>query len=152
MAEAARDMWARWVLEKRDSGGDPELVEAGLEWLRQVRDRLLANANVGEGDVLLDVGTGDGLIGFGAQPLVGKSGRVIFSDVSEQLVEHCRRLAAKSGTGDRCKFMVASADNLDELPDRAVDVVTTRSVLIYVEDKARAFREFFCYLWAVKAR
>ncbi|MGH3034907.1 MAG: class I SAM-dependent methyltransferase [Gaiellaceae bacterium] len=143
MAEAARDMWARWVLEKRDSGGDPELVEAGLEWLRAVRDRVLANADVTEGDVLLDVGTGDGLIGFGAHPLVGESGRVFFSDVSEQLVEHCRGLAANSNVGDRCQFIVASADNLSNVPDGAVDVVTTRSVLIYVKDKARAFREFF---------
>jgi arsenite methyltransferase len=141
MAEAARDMWARWVLEKRDSGGDPELVEAGREWLGAVRDRLLANADIREGDVLLDVGTGDGLIGFGALPLVGERGRVIFSDVSEQLVEHCRGLAAGSDMGGRCQFMVASGDNIAELPDGAVDVVTTRSVLIYVEDKAGAFRE-----------
>jgi SAM-dependent methyltransferase len=36
----------------------------------------------------------------------------------------------------------ASADNLDLIGDTAVDVVTTRSVLIYVSDKPAAFREF----------
>jgi arsenite methyltransferase len=143
MAEAARDMWARWVLEKRSAGSDPTQIEKGRTVVEKFRDRVLADADVHEGDVLLDVGTGDGLVGFAALPLVGEAGRVIFSDVSEQLVEHCRGLAEKLGVLDRSQFTVAGADNIHELPDGFVDVVTTRSVLIYVKDKARAFREFF---------
>ena len=38
------------------------------------------------------------------------------------------------------KFIVARAEDLEPIGDRSVDVVTTRSVLIYVEDKAAAFR------------
>jgi len=34
------------------------------------------------------------------------------------------------------------ADDLAAIPDASVDVVTTRSVLIYVRDKRRAFGEF----------
>jgi SAM-dependent methyltransferase len=40
-------------------------------------------------------------------------------------------------------FVQASAEDLTPIGDSTVDVVTTRSVLIYVDDKARAFREFF---------
>jgi ubiquinone/menaquinone biosynthesis C-methylase UbiE len=47
--------------------------------------------------VLLDVGTGDGLIAFGALDLVGEDGRVVFSDVSQDLLDHSRTLAEEAG-------------------------------------------------------
>ncbi len=46
------------------------------------------------------------------------------------------------GVEDRCDFINASADGLTEVPDQSVDVVTTRSVLIYVKDKQAVFKEF----------
>ncbi len=129
--ERAQDPWARWVLERRNA-----------EARGDFRDRVLANVEVRPGDVLLDVGTGDGLIGFGALSLTGPTGKVIFSDISEELLDHCRRVAAERGVADRCEFRRVSADDLDGIPDASVDVVTTRSVLIYVRDKRRTFREF----------
>ena len=49
------------------------------------------------------------------------------------------------GDGRRGTLQVptAPADDLSSLEDASVDIVTTRSVLIYVEDKRRAFEEFF---------
>jgi SAM-dependent methyltransferase len=46
------------------------------------------------------------------------------------------------GVSDRCSFVKAPAHELAGLPDQSVDVVATRSVLIYVVEKERAFREF----------
>jgi SAM-dependent methyltransferase len=43
---------------------------------------------------------------------------------------------------DRCSFVNAAADDLSPIENESIDVVTTRSVLIYVADKAGAFREF----------
>ncbi|MGH3006698.1 MAG: class I SAM-dependent methyltransferase [Gaiellaceae bacterium] len=137
MKEGA-DPWARWVLEKRAFGGDSKRIEASRDRMEAMRERVLAGADVQEGDVVLDVGTGDGLIAFAALPLVGESGKVIFSDVSEELLGHCREVA---GEAVGCEFLVCSADDLP-LADESVDVVTTRSVLIYVKDKACAFGEF----------
>src|SRR5206468_10723036 len=71
------------------------------------------------------------------------AGLVIFSDVSQDLLDESKRLATELGAADRCRFVVAAADDLSPIGDESVDVVTTRSVLIYVEDKARAFREFY---------
>jgi SAM-dependent methyltransferase len=71
--------------------------------------------------------------------LVG-SGRVIFSDISPALLDACRTAAAELGV--RGEFVEATADDLAPIPDASVDVVTTRSVLIYVDDKAASFREF----------
>ena len=43
---------------------------------------------------------------------------------------------------DRCRFVEAAAEDIRPIEEDSVDVVTTRSVLIYVDDKERAFREF----------
>src|SRR4051794_21836481 len=136
-----RDRWAEWLLERRH-GGDPPLRAEQLPRLYEFRDRVLANATIAEGDVVLDAGTGNGLIGFGALEQVGPTGQVIFSDVSDDLLDECRRLAGDMGETARCRFVRASADELS-LEDASVDVVTTRSVLIYLSDKAPAFGEFF---------
>lgn len=133
MQDPAQDRWARWVLRPENE----------LETMHSARDRVLENARVEAGDTLLDIGAGSGLIGLGALPLVGERGKVIFSDISAALVEHCRRVAAEQGAEERCEFVVASAENLAGVADGSVDVVTSRSVLIYVKDKARAFGEIY---------
>jgi ubiquinone/menaquinone biosynthesis C-methylase UbiE len=141
MTRPARDRWARWLLERRH-GGDPEDLKATMDFLMPVRDRVLRGAGVSEGETLLDVGAGDGLIAFGALELVGEDGRVIFSDISQDLLDHSRSLAREMDVLDRCEFVRAPADDLSVLDDASVDAVTTRSVLIYVENKRRAFEEF----------
>lgn len=108
--------------------------------LAQVRDEVLDRAELGEGETLLDVGCGEGLIGFGA--LERGAGTVIFSDVSRDLLAFCRDAAADLGLLARCRFVEAAAEDLAAIDDASVDVVTTRSVLIYVKDKATALREF----------
>jgi SAM-dependent methyltransferase len=135
------DQWALWLLQRRH-GGDPESLRRMLERLGPVRDRVLGNAAVAPGNVVLDVGCGDGLIGFGALDRVGPAGRVIFSDISEDLLTHVETLARDAGMADRCRFVRADAADLAPIADDGVDVVTTRSVLIYVKDKAAAFRAF----------
>jgi len=112
-----------------------------LPALDDFRARVVANAEINEGDLVLDVGAGDGLIAFAALEHVGELGRVIFSDVSDALLAECKRLANELGVLDRCEFVHASADALP-FDSESVDVVTTRSVLIYLMDKAPAFREF----------
>jgi ubiquinone/menaquinone biosynthesis C-methylase UbiE len=133
----ARDRWAEWILNRR-FGGDAAAAEASLRHLSPIRARVLDRAEIGEGDVLLDVGAGDGLIAFGA--LDRGAGRVILSDISQDLLDVARGLA---GRDPRCEFVQAGAEDLAPIADESVDIVTTRSVIIYVEDKRRAFAEFF---------
>jgi arsenite methyltransferase len=136
------DRWHRWLLDVR-FGGDAAYREKNLtEYLYPLRDTVLDKAQLRPGDSLLDVGTGDGLIAFGALERLGPAGQVIFSDISQDLLDHCRQAAAAEGLLDRCRFVLASADSLIGVADASVDVLTTRSVLIYVKDKATALREF----------
>src|SRR5829696_4596871 len=121
MAERSRDIWAEWLL-RRGTAGDKE---GWVNFLRPVRDRVLENAQLSGGETLLDVGAGDGL-----------------SDVSQDLLDHSRSLAKQKGVAGRCRYLRTPATDLSSLGDASVDVVTTRSVLIYVRDKRRAFSEF----------
>lgn len=137
------DRWHRWLLDVR-FGGDAAYREKSLiEFLYPVRDTVLDKAQLRPGDSLLDVGTGDGLIAFGALERLGPAGRVIFSDISQDLLDHCRQAAGAEGLLDRCRFILAAAESLTGVADASVDVLTTRSVLIYVQDKAAALREFY---------
>ena len=102
-----------------------------LEFLYPIRDKVLSHVHLEEGEALLDVGCGDGLIAFGALETF-ETCRVIFSDVSEDLLHHVERLAQEMKVQERCRFVQASADDLSMLAEASVDAVTTRSVLIYV--------------------
>jgi SAM-dependent methyltransferase len=136
------DQWARWVLNA-SFGGDAEQYRSWLAQLTPIRDRVLSNARIQTGDVVLDVGTGHGLIGFSALPLVGEGGRVIFSDVSRELISRCEEISTEIGAQLQSEFLCVSAEALRGVQDESIDVITTRSVLIYVQPKQAAFNEFF---------
>ncbi|QLQ36564.2 class I SAM-dependent methyltransferase [Micromonospora robiginosa] len=133
------DKWAQWLLTRRD-GDSADRRARNTQDLTAFRDGVLDGAGLAADDVLLDVGCGTGLVGFGALDRLGPDGRVIFSDVSADVLDVCRRTAGGDG---RCSFVVASADDLAGIADASVDVVTTRSVLIYSDRRAAALTEFF---------
>lgn len=134
------DCWAAWLLHRRQGGDD--LPADRTQKLKAWRDQVLEKCELSSGDCVLDVGCGDGLIGFGALEQLDETGRVIFADISGDLLTRCRQIASDSHSVDRCEFLHASADDLSPIPDGSVDVVTTRAVLIYVADKRSAFHEF----------
>jgi arsenite methyltransferase len=134
-----KDCRAEWVERVRPDLEQETTVPDGHPHLRW-RDWILDRAEPIAGSTLLDVGCGEGLIAFGA--LERDAATVIFSDVSKDLLDFCKDVAAERGQLDRCRFVQAHADDLSAIDDDSVDVVTTRSVLIYVADKRSAFREF----------
>ena len=135
------DVWKQWLLHRRNPGDEAKALAD--EHFRKIREEVLDNANVQEGESVLDVGTGTGLVAIGALERVGPKGRVIFSDISEDCLEHCSTFVESIAMRDRCEFVVAAIEDLSAIGDASVDVVTTRSVLIYSDEKQRAFAEFF---------
>ena len=65
MTSEQRDQWAQWILQRRH-GSDPETLRQQLALLAVVRDKVLTNAAIEPGHAVLDIGCGDGLIGFAA--------------------------------------------------------------------------------------
>jgi arsenite methyltransferase len=137
---AQTDQWAAWLAQLRTSGVPAERAR-GFGRLEGWRDRILDKAQLREGETLLDVGCGEGLVAF--EGLERGAGKVVFSDISQDLLDFCERAASERGVLDRCSFVLADAVDLREIDDQSVDVVTTRSVLIYVAGKEAAFAEFF---------
>jgi arsenite methyltransferase len=131
---AKRDRWAEWVAQMRP--GEDEDDHPHWRW----RDRVLDNAEPIAGQTVLDVGCGEGLVALGA--LDRGAREAVFSDISQNLLDVCRETAAERGVLERCRFVQAPADGLAPVADASIDVVATRSVLIYVADKKTAFREF----------
>ncbi len=135
------DVWATWLRTGRD-GGSARMRAENLDRLATLRDRILDRAGIRPGDTVLDVGTGQGLLGIGALDRAGEQGRVIFSDISEPSLDDCRAEVARLGASDRATFVRASATDLSALASETVDVVVERAVLLFIEDRQRALDEY----------
>ena len=124
-------------MRTRYAGWSEEEVADAFRELGEWRDRVLDGARLEAGETVADVGAGTGLLTFGAVERVGPEGDVIALDISVDALEELRA----NTSAPNISYLVGSADVLP-LPDVAVDAVVTRSVLIYVDDKDEAAREF----------
>lgn len=93
---------------------------------------------IGEGDMVLDIGSGSGTDTLLAGTLVG-CGRVYGLDMTPAMLDKLRRNAHSMGA-TRVELLEGNAEEIP-LPDASVDVVTSNGVLNLVPDKRRAFAE-----------
>ena len=138
---ATGDVWSDWLLARRhaDDAAYRRQLQADLE---RYRNRVLDGARLAPGMTLADIGSGDGLIAFGAIARLGPALQVILVDVSEPLLRHAEAEATARGIRAQCTFLHASAEKLAGLADASVDALATRASLAYVADKRAALREF----------
>jgi ubiquinone/menaquinone biosynthesis C-methylase UbiE len=104
----------------------------------EATDELLSLCHIEDAREVLNVGCG---IGVGSAYIARKYGRHVGGvDISEKMIEWSRQRAREERVEAKVEFR--TADVLD-LPFEAnrFDVVFAESVLIFVEDKARAIRE-----------
>ncbi|MDE2263801.1 MAG: class I SAM-dependent methyltransferase [Gammaproteobacteria bacterium] len=145
MADEARapaaDLWSQWLLHGRYAQ-DAEFQKAVHLLVDRYVERVLDGGQLAAGQVLVDVGTGEGLVAFRAIERVGASLRAWLTDISKPMLHHAETQAAERGVRSQCTFVRCPADHLDGIPDSSADVVVTRSVLAYVLDKTAALREF----------
>jgi arsenite methyltransferase len=113
-------------------------VRDALEELGRWRDRVLDGARIAAGETVADVGAGTGLLTLGAVGRVGPDGDVLAIDISVDALEELRAHA----NATNLFYLVGSAEVLP-LTDDSLDAILTRSVLIYIKEKAEAAREFY---------
>lgn len=138
-----QDKWADWLQSGRQRGLGDKQIKQLTRQLNKLRDTVIGNAKFRHGQRVLDVGAGTGLIALGARRKVKSTGFVVASDISHDALVACRNAAADDD-GDLAALEATVGDVL-ALPFAAecFDVVTTRSVLIYIDDKPAAIRELF---------
>jgi arsenite methyltransferase len=135
------DAWSEWLLHRRHAD-DPTFGRIVQGVVESYADRVLDGVQLNQDTIMVDVGTGDGLVAFRAIERVGDSLKVILTDLSAAMLEHAESLSHLRDVRSQCTFLEGSAEHLEGIPDASVDVVTSRAVLAYVTDKRAALREF----------
>jgi arsenite methyltransferase len=96
-------------------------------------------ADLGEGEAVLDLGSGSGTDVFCAAVQVGEDGRVVGVDMTAEQLDKAESLRAQAGFGD-VEFVGA---HIEQLPfdDAGFDVVISNGVINLSPDKKRVFSE-----------
>jgi ubiquinone/menaquinone biosynthesis C-methylase UbiE len=107
--------------------------------LEPAHTHLLALAALQGGERVLDVACGTGLVSFRAAASVGPEGAVVGTDISENMVECARAMAAQPHLR-HTTFARMDAEDL-RLPDGTFDVALCALGLMYVPHPVRALQE-----------
>ncbi len=122
-------------------------LAARLETRAKAQDEIDARAayltllEIGEGDRVLDVGCGSGVVTREIAKRVGANGRVVGVDPSPALLQVARELADQAGVGDRIEFVEGGALKLP-CPDASFDAVIAVTVLAHMRGGEAAVPEF----------
>lgn len=134
--------WSKWLLKTRFNYMTEEQKQQTLKWLLSVRDTVLYNANLKKSDTIIDLGTGTGLLGFGALDFIDNSGKVFFLDKFEDCLNACREFAKKNKITKPHDFILSDCNNI-KLPANSIDKALMRSVLVHILDKKQVFLEIY---------
>jgi ubiquinone/menaquinone biosynthesis C-methylase UbiE len=107
--------------------------------LAPAQDRLIEMAALQPGERVIDIACGTGLVTFRAADLVGPSGSVLATDISEAMATAVREDAARRPLA----WVTATRMDAEALdaPDAAFDVALCALGLMYVPDPVAALRE-----------
>ena len=100
-----------------------------------------AFSNIKEGDTVLDLGSGAGFDCFLASMKVGKTGKVIGLDMTEEMIAKARILAKEHGYSN-VEFRLGDIEKIS-LDDNSVDVIISNCVINLAPDKAKVFKEAY---------
>ena len=113
-----------------------------MRWLEAVRDVILVYAEIKPYDVVLDIGTGTGLLAFKALEQQNCSGRVIFSDMFQDCLDDCKKILDEAGVKSGYELLKCPVEHI-ALPESSVHKALMRSVLVHVVNKQPAISEIY---------
>ena len=120
---------------------DEEIKSAGVGNLGLGCGNPIAMAEIKEGETVLDLGSGAGFDCFLAVKKVGKTGKVIGVDMTEEMIKKARENAKKQGY-DNVEFKLGDIESLP-IEDASIDVVISNCVVNLAPDKAKVFQEVY---------
>jgi ubiquinone/menaquinone biosynthesis C-methylase UbiE len=131
--QAAAPGWRQWY--------DVVEAEAGGQ---VVSRRLVELAGLGPGDTVLDVATGYGEPALTASGAVAPGGRVVATDIAEDMLAFGRERAVQAGL-DNIEFLAADAEAL-RFDDETFDVILSRQGLQFLPDVPGTLKAFHSFL------
>lgn len=137
--------WTQWLMETRFASLTDEMRSQTMAWLDSVGTAVVNMAQIKPDDVVLDIGTGTGLLAFKAMEVLEKTngaGKVIFSDKFSDCLDSCRNFLSTVATNVNYEFLNAACEDL-KLSDNTVDKALMRSVLVHIVDKQPAINEIY---------
>ena len=110
------------------------------DWHPRIAHRLIEHAHISQGQYVLDIATGTGMVAIEAAQLVGFAGRVVGVDISTGMLEQAKRKIEALGQNN-IELVLADAEKLN-FPANSFDVVLCSSALIWMADVPAAL-----HLW-----
>jgi SAM-dependent methyltransferase len=101
----------------------------------------LSLLQIKEGDVVLDLGSGSGFDSFLAAKKVGKSGRVIGVDLSNEMVQKAIKIATKYSYNN-LEFRIGDIESLP-VEDNSIDLIISNCVINLATNKNNVYKEAF---------
>ena len=141
MSEICKN-WTQWLKQNRFAGQTPEMQAQTMKWLEAVRDVILVYAEIKPYDIVLDIGTGTGMLAFKALEMQDCKGKVIFSDMFQDCLDDCKRILDASGVTTGYELLKCPVEHI-ALPESSVHKALMRSVLVHVVNKQPAINEIY---------
>jgi len=99
-------------------------------------------ANLKRGETVVDLGSGAGIDTFLASKLLGKEGKVIGIDMTDEMLEKAR----KTSIGNNYKNIEFRKGDIEEkipIEDNSIDVVISNCVINLTSNKTNTFKEIY---------
>jgi arsenite methyltransferase len=97
-------------------------------------------ADIQKAETVLDLGSGAGIDAFLAANIVGKSGKVIGVDMTDEMLARARRNAKEAGYSN-VEFKKGDVEERIPVDDNSFDLVISNCVINLTTDKVKAFKE-----------
>lgn len=101
----------------------------------------VAFSKIKQGDIVLDLGCGAGFDCFLAAKRVGKNGKVIGVDMTEEMIKKAKLNSEKLGTKN-IEFVLGEIEDLP-IKDNSIDIIITNCVINLTPDKTKTFKEAY---------
>lgn len=101
----------------------------------------IALSKINEGDVILDLGSGAGIDAFLAAKKVGKTGKVIGVDMTEEMIKKANENAQRYNYRN-VEFRLGDIENLP-IESNSVDIIISNCVINLAPNKDKVFLEAF---------
>jgi ubiquinone/menaquinone biosynthesis C-methylase UbiE len=114
------------------------------DWHPRIAHRLVEYAHISQGQHVLDIATGTGMVAIEAAQLVGFAGRVVGVDISTGMLEQAKRKIEALGLNN-IELVLADAEKLN-FPANSFDIILCSSALIWMADVPAALRLWHQFL------